>query len=568
MNPILLQSLLDLAQLPDTDRDKWLESAEDSVHFLTRSIEADDNIILYASGPHLYVHSFLVPRASVDPPDHEALAQAHISITDSWCIQQSFGGGEGHRIYLGHPFDSPGRQALSGGEKLIFLRSFDGVKAYKPTIEINQKLVHSLSLYYMDERQAYCRLDQHGDIEDVISSFENDLSDPSKRIRVVTIKRNDLETFMALSDSALVIKFDFTRFIPELFSGWHEQENQAIKTENSYFMCGVITNHASYAYGHMLLKTALTERDLVEKWKDEENRSSKQYVSFKIIDGKNKRLVETSCAPDCIVNYFQDSDLPWEISPAFFRSEVLQRYKMDPEKYTLGTRSITCRGAWHLQTYDVNDAGQVHTYIGYLARLPYEEQLYWRAFNEWPKGSISKRAYRTDILGEFSTEDDPLSELKALIVDLDRDSPSWWRRRGEMLQEEALYPVTDSIEEWGNEILALDHLIVEGLHVRGLREIIRTRGGTYENKWGSLKLLETVLLEIGETQERAKELTSPLKELHNLRNPARAHGDPGGRLAVVASARRAHGTLRKHFEDLANRIRNSMKEIVSLLYKA
>ena len=116
--------------------------------------------------------------------------------------------------------------------------------------------------------------------------------------------------------------------------------------------------------------------------------------------------------------------MPWKISPTFFRPEVLQKYKADPEKYTIDGRSINCRGAWYLTTYDINEAGQVHSYIGYLAQLPYEEQLYWRSFNEWPKGNISKRAFQTDILGEFSKEDDPLAELKRQVEVLDRAPPS------------------------------------------------------------------------------------------------------------------------------------------------
>jgi hypothetical protein len=61
------------------------------------------------------------------------------------------------------------------------------------------------------------------------------------------------------------------------------------------------------------------------------------------------------------------------MSPVFFRSEVLIRYKSDPEKYELHDRSIYCRGAWSLRTYDMNDAGPVHTYLGYLRELPYND---------------------------------------------------------------------------------------------------------------------------------------------------------------------------------------------------
>lgn len=100
---MLLQSLISLARVPDTDRGPWLEGADQGVRFLTENRKKDKEIVLYASGPHLLVHSVLVPRAAVDPPDHDDLAQAYIMREDTWCIQRSYGGGEGHRVYLEPP---------------------------------------------------------------------------------------------------------------------------------------------------------------------------------------------------------------------------------------------------------------------------------------------------------------------------------------------------------------------------------------------------------------------------------------------------------------------------------
>ena len=567
MNSTILQSLIALTRLPDTDTEDWLEDAEQSVWFLRQTCESNDEIFLYASGPHFYTQSVLVPRAAVDPPDHNDLEGAHIMITDTWCIQRAYGGGQGHRVYLESPLSFPGCRTLIGGEKLVFLRSFEGVKAHRPGLEVSQKLVHSLGLYYMDERSAFCRLDSYGDIEDIINVFDDEHSDSWQRVRAIAIRWRDLATYMALSDTALVIKFDFTRFVPGAFSSWDGSDERIHEAKDLFYRSRVIPKHASYANGHMVLHPELTEDDLVDEWKAEEDSSTKQYASFKIFDRKNNRPVETSCGPEHIVSYFSESDLPWTISSAFFRPEVLYKYKLDPEKYTIRDRSISCRGAWYLETYDINEVGQVHTYIGYLARLPFEEQLYWKSFNEWPKGNISKRAFQNDILGEVSTEDDPLAELKGLVQSLDSEAPVWWQRRGEALVEEALYPATDSIEEWGNEILALDHMVIEGFLVRGLRSVVKAHGSTYENEWRSLKLLEAGLSAVGHTEDQAREMVAPLKELHDLRNLAKAHGDTDGRQAVVAAAKKAHGTLRRHFRELAGQVRDSVKQIVSSLPK-
>ena len=561
-------ALVELARLPDTNHTLWLEGATKSVEFLEKNYREDDEILLYACGPHFWVQSVLTRNAAIDPPNHDELSGSCIMPDDSWCIQHSYGGGERYRVYLEPPLSNTGCNSLAGGEKLVFLRRFEGMKSHEPSIEINQKLVHSLNLHFIDERRAYCRLDKRGDIEEVISLFVNQSSNHLKCTEAVSIKRRDLDTYMALTEMSLVGRFDFTRFIPGEFSSWNDADEENYEADNLFFRYRSVPGHASYADGHIILRSCLTAVDLANQWMAEEDVSKRKYATFKIIDRKNKKPVETSCSPQHINNYFTESNLPWEISPAFFRPEVLHRFKADPEKYTIDDRSIGCRSAWFLKTYDINEAGQVHTYIGYLANLPYEEQLYWQSFNEWPKDGISKRALQTDILGQFPDEVDPLIGLKIQIKSLDGFPPSWWKPRGKEIIDEVLYPATDSVEEWGKEILALDHMVVEGFLVKPLRTIIEANGGKNEKDWRSLKLLEVGLSKKECTDDQAKKLVEPLKELHYLRNLAIAHGDPEGRNKVVASARKQHLSLRDHFKDLTARVRDAMEQIIATLSKS
>jgi hypothetical protein len=565
MRSKILDQLIPLSKEPNSSQGDWLEGATDSVSILQDNL-ASDEILLYASGPHLLVHSVLTPNEVIEVPDHDDLDRAFVMTDNSWCIQKVYGGGEEHRIYLEPPMMSPGCKTLVGSEKLIFIRSFHGIKEYDPPIEINQKLVHALDLHYMDERNAYCRLTDQGDIENVITVHCCGNADPWERIRAVTIRSHDLATYMALDGTSLVSLFDFTRYSRGGFHGWDGGATKVFEAKDLFYSHRKMPQHASYANGQIIFRTFLTPEDLVNEWKASEDSSSRQFASFKIIDRKNSNaLVETSCSPEHIVNYFTASDLPWEISPAFFRPEVLQKYKSDIEKYTLEARSISCRGAWSLKTFDINDEGQVHTYIGYLADLPYDEQLYWQSFNEWPNSDISERAYQTDILGEFANTDDPLYDLKSVIQELDKLSLPWWKRRGEEMISLVHYPVTDSASEWGNEILALDHIAVEGFMVKPLRDIIEREAGSFDKSWGSLKVLETAIFSTGQTNEKAKELVAPLKELHSLRNPAKAHGDPSGKRIAITKARKTHGTLRLHFFDLTKRLEISLREIFKLL---
>ena len=562
-----LDKLLSIARIPDVNRGDWLENADRGVDVLKDNLTADE-VLIYASGPHVLIHSVLTPNEVLDPPDHADLDRGHIMPDDSWTIQRVYGGGEGHRVYLQQPLDHLGCQSLVGSEKLVFVRSFEGVNDYEPTVEISQKLVHTLGLYFMDERNAYCRLNDRGDIEPIISVYRDVTHDPWQQVCAVTIRLHDLESYMALTGTSLVSLFDFTRFAVGGFNGWPEGAEDIFETKDLFYRQRKVPQRASYVNGQIILRTSLTPEALAEEWKAKEDKNNRQYASFLIIDRKNGgKVVKTSCSPDHIVNYFTDSSLPWELSPAFFKPEVLIKYKSDPEKYTFGDRSINCRGAWHLKTYDINEAGQVHTYIGYLANLPCDEQLYWQSFNEVPMAGISNRAYQNDILGEFTTTDDFLEDVKRIIAELDQNPPSWWNPRGSEMRDAVHYPVTDSPLEWGDEILALDHLAVEGFLVKGLRVIIKANTGEYEKDWGSLKLLEVALALTGRTKEQAKDAVAPLRELHDLRNPAKAHGDPNGRRRAIAAARKCHGTLRNQFSDLSQRLAAVLNVIKSTLPK-
>ena len=559
----IVDRLRDISRLPKDDVHDWLERAQDGAAFL-REICSGPEVLLYGRGPHALVHGVLVPTKNVCPPDKDDLLNSHVMTDHTWCIQRVYGGNTPRRLYLEPPLTSEGGRTMEGGEKLIFRRPFAGVDSVKTPIEISQKLVHSLGLYFVDERHAYCRLDTKGDIQSVISVYEDEPDEEWDAVQSVSILAKDLATYMALTSTALVLKFDFTRFPMNSCPAWESATRQSYDAPDLFYHSGIIPKHASFINGFLICRNELTEADLIAEWEAEEDQSKKQYATFKIFDRKNRRLVETSCSPQHIVNYFTKSDLPWEISPAFFRSEVLVKYKNDPEKYSF-RGGLSCRNAWHLETFDINDEGQVHTYIGYLARLPYEEQLYWQSFNEWPKGDISKRAFENDYLGQFSTEYDPLGHLKARIRRLDELSPPWWKFRGPELIDAVHYPVTDSIEEWGDELLSLDQLVVEGFYLKGLRKLADDWGAQYEESWRSLKLLEVLLRATGQAEDEANASLQPLKELHGLRNPAKAHGEPRRRTQAVKEARTKSRTLRQHVKDLTSKLDDAMGSITGAL---
>lgn len=544
------KSLIALATAPSDQDDPWYVSAEQAVQYMTANSESAE-VVIYVSAPFLLIVGALAPAENVTPPDGHALQNLSLFSDATWRIQKSWCSSEGHRVYIEPPFPEDSGSPLAGGEPLVIRRRLEGVHTGPTPIEISQKLVHCLDIHYVEERKAYCRLNDKGDIEDVIKILNLAIPDQLEGREVVTILRKDLDSYMALADMALVMKFDCTRYVAGSFNGWHGVTRYN-RDEPDLFFHGGSASRASFAHGAIVIRPKTTVEDHEEAWrKDFDGDPDREYAVFKIYDRKNDRQIETSCSPEHIASYFENSDLPWHISPAFFRAEVLNRFKGDPEKYTLEDRSISCRGAWFLKSYDINDAGQVHAWIWDLSKLPYDEQLYWKAFNEWPKAPISERASRTDIEGDWYTEYQPLDALKRKVRVLDKQRPSWWNPRGEELIDSVLAPATDSPKEWGDEIMALDQCVVEGFLDKPLRKMAEEKGRVLEPNWRSLKLLNEILVGNSISAEGAREILAPLRKLHELRNEIRGHATNEKKAVAIREARTTHGNFRAHFFHLA-----------------
>ena len=215
-----------------------------------------------------------------------------------------------------------------------------------------------------------------------------------------------------------------------------------------------------------------------------------------------------------------------------------------------------------MKTYDINEVGQVHTYLVYLGHLPYEEQLHWKQYNEAPRAPISERALATDFQGKWHMAYDALPSLKKKLRELQRGAAPWWTLRAEDLMDRVQYPATASTEEWKEEILALDQLLVEGFEARWLRTKAKTLGRTPDPKFGSLKLTEECLIGLGFEEDHAPSITSPLHDVHNLRSKLKGHASGQTAQSIKVSAIAAHGSLREHFRYLCQACDEALETII------
>jgi hypothetical protein len=433
--PTLVDRVRELSIVPPREGgkfDEWLRQKD--VHSFLAANAAEDDIVIYACLEHVLIKTVVVPCDDKVGFDLDELQKWEL-IDDQWSMNW---GMNDPAVWLEAPCDHEPTPALRRAEPLIFSRSFDGFEGEKQYFQLSQKFEHVFDLHYVRHKKAFCKLDENGDVQSVVQINNIEDSDPKFPGTVIFASRKILDEYLLSSRAVALRAFDFTR-LDRRFHGWGEQRNET-KCENGEFgyRLTIEAGVGSYLRGVQVVRPLETTSQFHHRLTH--RHEGKKYQSFITWDWKNKIITDVSCAPGATANYFTKSNLPFETSPVFFRPDVLQRYKSDPKKYTLRERSIDCRGGWSLKTFDINEVGQVHTYIVYLRDLPHSEQLYWKAFNERPKASISKRAQTTDFEGQFHLDYNPLQSIFTLIDRLSASAAPWWSLKAADLPSKVALP--------------------------------------------------------------------------------------------------------------------------------
>jgi len=512
---------------------EWLRFS-DVIPFLKSS--AQEMVPVYASAYGVYIYSVFVPI--------DRLVGNYINDLLRWNFSPSSGWGYGtvnrgpekeNEPILYPPLDRTDSKVLDNSDPLFFLRYFDGRPNKKSYVEINQGFAHIAGVHWVSARKAYCRIDQNGDFDEVVKIQEGEKG------FICAVKLPALELYMFVTSTVLIRVFDFPRSLRDWSLPKKSREKRILRDKKAEIYANrILVKGPSEKVDASLLRGVQIIRNQQPSLKSIEmslggSIAPHQYETFIIWDWKNKQVREWSCDSKGLSNYFEQSDLPYFTSPVFFRPEVLSKYKQDPEKYTVDQRHISCRGAWSLQTYDINDEGQVHTYVGYLGHLPHQEQLYWKAFNENPKGGLSTRALTTDFMGQFYTEPDPLEELKQCLLKFPHASHSGektpiWSAPGtdvEKSLKKIHYVITDSQKEWSDQVLELAKVIIDGLNKTSIRRLAKTLKCDNPGL-GSIKLLCACLRARGIEEDIVKEVCDPLIRLQEMRSKCSAHG--GGQI--------------------------------------
>ncbi len=552
MDVCRLGSLINFFSIPSKKEDftEWV-SQKDVVDFLVSDVN-DDDIILHASAKTTLLNTVLVLKNELSKSDPHQMASWDYN-NSGWSVCS---GGGRDKSWVEPPLESCKPNVLSKGEPLIFKRSFHGVRGRESYIEVSEKFLQVMDLHYMHELNSWCKLDKNGDIDEIIKIHELE-KEGEEYGTVVSIRFSVLAEYCYLTETAVVRLFDVDRIDYANFTRWGSSPEEVVAEQGVFGKRKVISN-ASYFRGVQAFAP-------IHEDKEDDTSEEQQYATFIAQDWKNKRVEEISCAPSAIDNYFTDSDKAFELSPAFFNAEVILKYKSDTDKYTLEERSITSRAGWYLKSYDINEAGQIHTYLGDLQKLPYSEQLHWKQYNEKPKAPISERSLETDFKGNWFKICNPVEDLKRKLDELDSKGTTWWKMKNRVVKQSLHSVYSKSVDEWKEEILRLDQVLVEGLVKKQLKAKAKTLGQNPPDKDRELKLVEWCLLGCGFDAEHARSVLTPWHDAHNLRSVLKGHISGQTAEQIRLDAIKDFGSLRNHFNDLCERCHESLCVIFNAL---
>ncbi len=524
---------------------------------LLRQNAREDQLLIDVASPHIFIHTVAVPTL-----DLQSVRDTDLLDWDGGLPSTRIG-----YVYSGAPQDShvdvadgPWRPAaLSRAHSLLYRRTtISNTGSGELQIEVHQEYAHVSEIPCVAPGGRFLLRDENGDLVDIVSATLNrESSTPS----VVSFYRYPLEQYLAAANLTLVRLFDFNLYDPNTFAMWPRHDPPPIQKDDTLtFRRFEDPGYAGYVRGVQILPLSQSRAAIIASLDSGLlPRESGPPLSFLTHDWRHEQVVRVSLDPSATTNYAEKRPrLPYEMSPAFFRPEVLRKYESDSGKYVINGRTITCKDIWELQAIGRNEAGQVHAYLRYLRQLPYSEQMHWRGYNEAPKAQLSPDIIAMDFAGKWTdlkSQDAAVSAVTRKLHEWKKMSTPWWICRDESALADIRPMFTQSREEWSEKCRALASVLIEGFDLKWLRHTATECGMKPKPAEGSLMLLRRLVQEtIPEAQG------SELSGLRELQRARTVMSHTKGRRAheFLQQIQRRDDGFRGHFDELCSRLKSEL----------
>ncbi|NES75509.1 MULTISPECIES: hypothetical protein [Okeania] len=435
---------------------KWLLQSESREKFIP-SLGREPWITVYfdkvTENENLGIFSALIPNADVETSLSKISWDFHLE-DGHLCFNKNL-----NYLRFGN---------LDDVEPFIIHRDFHGIRdSYNEMIE---EFRHFHRLYHDFEKNQLIKFDDRGD-ETVVAKLEMDK---------VEVRLKEVRQFLAVKEMYLAIYFDFKRYSELILDEFPQELEHKNKQDLTYYrLCASsaenfhIANYKSFSYlcGKKLIPPFPLNRCGMWPFNDKDKEN---YIDFIIGVDENGDSVKYSCNPDELANYFgANPDAPNYLTPVFFRREVLTKYYAHPEQYSVEDGFLRCQGLWGLKL-DNNHPEYITVFLGDLASLPSDEQIYWRSYNILPEGKISKVNFDRS----FQLTPAPPEQIDLMFKDrFVRFSKNWKESMGwslfrelaesdQYLFETLRIPLTNSQAEFDSQVLALTKILIDSLNER------------------------------------------------------------------------------------------------------
>lgn len=413
----------------------------------------------------------------------------------------------------------------------------------------------------MKNRDAYAKISNNGDIEEIVKIYAEECLGVDEGI-VATIATSELRRILHELKSVYVLLFSSDRWLTEdVYYGSGNCQRKSVELPEKNLYCELVESGKEFSVVRGF-RVMVSARDVSCKQRQ-------QYESFIAYDNKHKNFKTISCDPEK-VNSFQSGKFPHALTPVFFRPQILDKYKNDPQKYAFinDNRAVRCLDRWMMK-FDINEENQVHAYLCDLSLIPYQEQSYWKSYNIESMGSISTRSFNTDLLCKFEDGQQPVHILKRNLKRLSEEKVEWWKLKNpDLLDRINSVFSNDNEKEWQDQIMFLDQLIVEGLNKKYF--ISRACKLNIEvGEIGSLVLIKKILIHQETQQEIVDMVFSHLYEIHQLRSLGAHISGPKNRHDVISKLLLENkGSFRVHFDHILETCNQSIELIAKLAREA
>ena len=387
-------------------------------------------------------------------------------------------------------------------EPFVIKRRFQGVRP--ETYEVVQDFVLYHDLFFDHEKDAYVDL-----TGDKIVRFER----PHMQVR-----EDALRDYLAARKMVLVLYYDRRR---QLDAGAAEAfEKNALVAAGSKNGIHYSVTISSDTHGPISWfcgkKTVRPYPEPLHRDYDLVADKPEKYATYEC--EQDGQCVEKSCD-------VESGRQPGPFTTSvFFKKEVLSKYH-NSHLYKVMDNTVWYLDSWSLEFG--HNGELVHAWLGDLGGIPYEEQLHWRVHNVMPRGGMSGKFVRGELLGEF-TENKSCCDF--LLAIRPKVNAIFKRRFGFYLFKDlpgggtiGLHDLASDEEgEFDEQILNMAKIFVDGINVRDLKRNKKHLKGM------SIQILRLFLAEAGMDPARLEKIAGAFCAVQSLRNGA-AHPKREGR---------------------------------------